>query len=48
MSLKADKATAMLCHHRNCLNKARYFYVDTDLLYCPQHWGELLASEAAQ
>lgn len=46
MSLKADKTTAMLCHHRNCLNKARYYYVDTSLLYCPEHWRLLLASEA--
>lgn len=48
MSLKADKTTAMLCHHRNCLNKARYYYVDTSLLYCPEHWRLLLASEVTR
>jgi hypothetical protein len=41
----ADKAAANLCHVDDCLQRAKFYYVDTEKLYCPEHWDNLLRIE---
>lgn len=39
----ADKAQT--CHKRGCHARGRYYVVADQLLYCPEHWTELLFKE---